>query len=88
MASEVVVSCDVCGRVVSDVMADDEHGTWHRQGRGYTEHKRSLWDTSSRWLGWRRCDDGIQIVCDYCWDAVRELRASALASLSPVEGER
>jgi len=65
MSREVVETCDVCRRVVSDPLKDKND---------YIVAKRWKWSFSSaRW--WHRIKDDDFIVCDFCLDDVRALAA-------------
>jgi len=59
MGREIVETCDVCGRIVSDVMSEYE-------GRGYIKAKKITWTFGPWPKFWHRVDLGFDIVCDYC----------------------
>jgi hypothetical protein len=77
MTRETIVRCDVCRRAASSPLKREGDHSLYGDGMGYTVRvRRFMWTFSSaRW--WHQRDDGIEIVCDWCWEKVRKLRAEA-----------
>jgi len=82
MGREIVETCDVCGRVVSDVMSEGDG--IHSEGRGYIKAKKITWTFGPWPKFWHRVDLGFDIVCDYC---LLEIKQRVRERLEMVKGE-
>jgi hypothetical protein len=71
MGSQLVETCDVCGRVVSGVLRDSDGRSPRHDGYGYIRAKRYVWRFGPWPRFWHREDRGWEYVCDACLDAVR-----------------
>lgn len=70
MSAETIERCDVCQRVVSDVLRDESETSLRHHGYGYIKAKRYTWRFGPWPRFWHREDLGWDTICDLCLDMI------------------